>query len=88
MYGSEINTLNVYLYNSTALGIPIWTHFGNQGNKWYHTKIDIQGYSIYQIMFEGVRGNGIMGNIAVDDISVLEGSCPGLLGIFLFFFCW
>ncbi|VDI82670.1 Hypothetical predicted protein [Mytilus galloprovincialis] len=76
MYGSGINTLNVYLYNSTALGIPIWTHFGNQGNTWYHTKIDIQGYSTYHIMFEGVRGNGIMGDIAVDDISVLEGSCP------------
>lgn len=89
MYGSQINTLNVYLYNSTTLGIPIWSHFGDQGNKWYQTQIDIQGYSTYQIMFEGVCGNGPRGDIAVDDISVREGSCLGLLGcFFVVVFCW
>lgn len=30
---------------------------------------------ILQVVFEGVRGNGIQGDIAIDDISVTPGAC-------------
>ena len=30
------------------------------------------------ITFEGVRGNGYQGDIAIDDVSLEDGSCPNL----------
>jgi hypothetical protein len=77
MYGSNVNALNVYLKKDTSLGKPVWTHTGTRSNKWYQSQVDIQGSSPYQILFEGVRGTSYKGDIAVDDISVVDGSCQG-----------
>jgi hypothetical protein len=77
MYGSNVNALNVYLKKGTSLGKPVWTHTGTRSNKWYQSQVDIQGSSPYQILFEGVRGTSYKGDIAVDDISVVDGSCQG-----------
>ena len=40
-------------------------------------------HRLFQVVFEGVVGNGYQGDIAVDDISILNGKCldPGLLTI-------
>lgn len=32
-------------------------------------------------VFEGVRGGGVRGDIALDDVNVLQGSCAGTPGI-------
>ena len=36
-------------------------------------------YHLLQVVFEGVIGNGYQGDIAIDDISVMNGKCssPG-----------
>lgn len=31
-----------------------------------------------QVVFEGIRGYGYLGDIAIDDIAMTAGSCPGL----------
>lgn len=33
-------------------------------------------YIIKQVVFEGVRRNGVQGDIALDDISTIAGACP------------
>lgn len=78
MYGSNIETLNVYLKSSTTPGTLYWTRKGSLSDKWYQAQVDIQENSTYQIMFEAVVGHGEWGDIAVDDITVREGSCAGL----------
>ncbi|CAC5378863.1 MAM and LDL-receptor class A domain-containing protein 1,MAM and LDL-receptor class A domain-containing protein 2 [Mytilus coruscus] len=78
MYGLNIKTLNVYLKSSATPGKLFWTHKGSLSNKWYQAQVDIQGNSTYKIMFEAVVGHGVRGDIAVDDITVREGSCAGL----------
>ena len=37
------------------------------------------------MVFEGVRGSGIMGDIAVDDITVTPGSCTSAGNVYLYF---
>ena len=78
MYGTHVNTLNVYLKVGSQLGNPVWTHTGTLSNKWYNANVDIMKSTNYNIVFEGVRGTSYRGDIGLDDISVTEGSCSGL----------
>ena len=42
MYGTHVNTLNVYLKSGSSLGSPVWSHTGTLSNKWYNANVDIQ----------------------------------------------
>ncbi|XP_043930192.1 MAM domain-containing glycosylphosphatidylinositol anchor protein 2 [Protopterus annectens] len=77
MCGKHIDTLNVYLQlkGQTTLDSPVWTLSGNQGSQWNHANVSIQPTTSFQIIFEGVRGKGMEGDIAIDDISIVEGEC-------------
>ena len=77
MYGTHVNTLNVYMKSGSQLGSPIWTHTGTLSNRWYSANVDVQGSSSYNIVFEGVRGTSYRGDIGLDDISLTDGSCSG-----------
>ena len=77
MPGTHVRTLNVYLKSGSNYGNPVWTHTGTRSNKWYTASVDIQMNSTYSIVFEGVRGVSYRGDIAVDDITVRDGSCSG-----------
>ena len=54
----------------------LWNKTGEQGNKWIKGTVNIGGHANFRIVFEGVRGNGYQGDIAIDDIS-FEGCKPG-----------
>ena len=47
----------------------IWRLSGNQGSKWLQSKVGIKSATPYSIVIEGVRGKGIQGDIAIDDIT-------------------
>lgn len=49
MYGAHIDTLNVYIKNKPALGKPVFTIKGTQGNKWIEQNIQIKSID-YQVM--------------------------------------
>jgi hypothetical protein len=60
----------------------MWCHFrnfillGNQGNRWIRAQYGIQKNSPgFQLIFEGIVANGYRGDIAIDDVSVKQGSC-------------
>lgn len=44
MYGTHVNTLNVYLKSGSSLGTPVWTHTGTLSNKWYNANVNIKVY--------------------------------------------
>ncbi|KAJ8394278.1 hypothetical protein AAFF_G00048610 [Aldrovandia affinis] len=77
MYGKHIGTLNAYLRSKsqTTTESPIWTLSGNQGEHWKQAKVNIQPTSAFQMVLEGVRGPGIEGDIAIDDVTIEEGEC-------------
>ncbi|KAL4613096.1 MAM domain-containing glycosylphosphatidylinositol anchor protein 2 isoform X3 [Arapaima gigas] len=77
MYGKHIGTLNAYLRqkSQTMLESPIWTLSGNQGDRWRQAKVNIHPTSSFQMVLEGIRGPGIEGDIAIDDVTIEEGEC-------------
>ncbi|XP_064185854.1 MAM domain-containing glycosylphosphatidylinositol anchor protein 2 isoform X1 [Anguilla rostrata] len=77
MYGKHIGTLNAYLRlkAQTMTESPIWTLIGNQGDRWKQAKVNIHPTAAFQMVLEGVRGPGIEGDIAIDDVTIEEGEC-------------
>ncbi|XP_013397768.1 MAM and LDL-receptor class A domain-containing protein 1-like [Lingula anatina] len=76
MYGQHVYDLNVYLKSNNALGKAIWTRRGTQGNRWIQANINLPRKSNFQVIFEGIRGSGYQGDIAIDDIKSFPGNCP------------
>uniref|UniRef100_A0A3B4AHF5 MAM domain containing glycosylphosphatidylinositol anchor 2a n=1 Tax=Periophthalmus magnuspinnatus TaxID=409849 RepID=A0A3B4AHF5_9GOBI len=74
MYGKHIGSLNVFLRQKTS-DSQVWSLSGNQGDRWRQARVSIQPSSAFQMVVEGVRGAGIEGDIAIDDISIEEGEC-------------
>ena len=50
MYGSNINTLNVYIRTGTTLGPPVWSLVGNQGYQWLLARIPVASESVWQVL--------------------------------------
>ncbi|XP_015774187.1 PREDICTED: uncharacterized protein LOC107352362 [Acropora digitifera] len=68
MYGATINRLNVFNGNSI-----VFTRSGQQGNRWLYTEVTI--FVKNTITFEGIVGSSYTGNIAIDDVSLMDGAC-------------
>ncbi|NXD29731.1 MDGA2 protein, partial [Spelaeornis formosus] len=77
MYGQHIGSLNVYLRlkGQTAIENPLWSSSGNKGQHWNQARVNINPPTSFQLIFEGIRGPGIEGDIAIDDVSIVEGEC-------------
>ncbi|KAI2652360.1 hypothetical protein H4Q32_015257 [Labeo rohita] len=72
-------TLNAFVkqkVQSTSDAGPVWSLSGNQGDRWRQAKISIHPTASFQVIFEGIRGPGIEGDIAIDDVTLEEGECP------------
>lgn len=57
-----------YLFTGTTNAL-MWSLTGQQGDKWFQAKVGIKSTRSFTILIEGIRGMGIAGDIAVDDIS-------------------
>ena len=58
MYGTNINTLNIYTKQNDNLGKAVWQKLGEQGNKWILGQVYLELLSNFQFVIEGVAGNG------------------------------
>ena len=54
----------------------LWKMVGNHGKKWLTARVSLPPSPGRRIVFEGVRGDGALGDIAIDDISRSSGKCP------------
>ena len=79
MYGLDIGTLNVVQKTTSGSKSEniLWTLQGQQGNKWLNGKVSLSKVpsSDFWIIFEGIRGTGYRGDIAIDDILITSGDC-------------
>ncbi|XP_034001963.1 MAM domain-containing glycosylphosphatidylinositol anchor protein 2 [Trematomus bernacchii] len=77
MYGKHIGALNVFLRQKTqtVTDTSVWSLIGNQGDRWRRAKVNIHPTAPFQMVMEGVRGAGIEGDIAIDDVTIEEGEC-------------
>lgn len=80
MYGSDIGTLRVYhIFSTQVQQTPIWSTFGNKGHEWLYQAINLTYQDDnYRMLFEGVRGDGRKGDIAVDDIHISNTDGKGI----------
>ncbi|XP_045139382.1 MAM and LDL-receptor class A domain-containing protein 1-like isoform X3 [Portunus trituberculatus] len=77
MYGNGIGSLRVLIYDvNTAQDTVIWKISGEAGNAWYQGQVPISSSSPFKIVFEGQVGANNLGDIAIDDISIIQGACP------------
>ncbi|XP_078575821.1 uncharacterized protein LOC144861696 [Branchiostoma floridae x Branchiostoma japonicum] len=74
---SCVGTLRVSV-KAVGTATEIWSRSGNQGNQWFSVAVSIPVTGSYQVIFEGVRGGNAHGDIAIDDVSILQGPCPGV----------
>ncbi|XP_054882637.1 MAM domain-containing glycosylphosphatidylinositol anchor protein 2-like isoform X3 [Poeciliopsis prolifica] len=77
MFGKHIGALNIFLRlkGQMLTDALVWSLTGNQGNYWQQARVNIHPTTTFQVVMEGVRGSGIEGNIAIDDVTIEEGEC-------------
>ncbi|CAH1243820.1 MDGA1 [Branchiostoma lanceolatum] len=75
MYGGYVGTLTVSVKAGGTTTV-IWSRSRNQGNQWFSVAVNIPTTGSYQVIFEGVKGELAHGDIAIDDVSILQGGCP------------
>ncbi|XP_078458563.1 MAM domain-containing glycosylphosphatidylinositol anchor protein 2-like [Lampetra planeri] len=75
MYGKHIGSLNIYVRSPGALDTQVWTRGGNQGDTWHRANVTITPPGPFQLIVEGIRGSGVEGDIAIDDVTVVDGNC-------------
>ena len=70
MFGININALNIYT-ESYELGPMILAQnfTGQQGDAWKRADIPLTNVAPFRVILEGVVGNGVKGDIGLDDIS-------------------
>ncbi|SEA51806.1 fibronectin type III domain-containing protein [Psychroflexus halocasei] len=76
MYGASMGDMNIYVFDGTNWNLE-GTISGQQQTSgsapWEEMSIVLSGYSgVIQIKFEGVKGTSFTGDMAIDDISVIE----------------
>ncbi|CAF1639090.1 unnamed protein product, partial [Adineta ricciae] len=74
MYGYDIGALNIYTrtYVDGPLNL-LWSQKGNRGDVWLRRKVTLQSTDPFQVVIEGVHGQGYEGDIGIDDISFTPG---------------
>ncbi|XP_049543948.1 MAM and LDL-receptor class A domain-containing protein 1-like [Anopheles darlingi] len=77
MYGETVGTLRVFVkpLNSDLYDLkPLFEQRGNQKNVWHEGNIAISNQEErFQIVFEASLGNRYKSDIAIDDVSLLQG---------------
>ncbi|KAM9349890.1 apical endosomal glycoprotein [Symphorus nematophorus] len=79
MEGSRVGELNVYLQSpdNHKRSAALWTTSGDQGKHWRHGRVTLLSPNTpYQVIFEAVVGDDTKRDIAIDDLTVLNGACP------------
>lgn len=75
-YGPGIGTLNVYLQNEGSPPLLAWTISGEQPDRWHQGKVGFVVHNDHSILIEAKITSNEEGDIAVDDITVLNEYCP------------
>ncbi|XP_066413022.1 IgGFc-binding protein-like [Molothrus aeneus] len=79
MYGTaQTMTLRVYVQKGEEQ-VMVWEEVGNHGDRWHLGEVTVHTTGNMLILLEGEWGEDVRSNIALDDLSVVQGACPGPL---------
>ncbi|XP_052216260.1 MAM domain-containing glycosylphosphatidylinositol anchor protein 2-like isoform X2 [Dreissena polymorpha] len=76
--GASLGDLHVSLETSGYVNSTVQEFSGplNSSDTWEKIAFTIRPISKFQISIRGTVGNGFLGDIAIDDVSVAPGACP------------
>ncbi|XP_035658189.1 MAM and LDL-receptor class A domain-containing protein 1-like [Branchiostoma floridae] len=77
MFGPDIGTLKLELLVAGQTRVPLWSLSDDQGDQWVINQVTINPTDSYQLVFEAIRGASFRGDIAIDDVTIRDGSCGG-----------
>uniref|UniRef100_A0A8C5QIV1 Zonadhesin n=1 Tax=Leptobrachium leishanense TaxID=445787 RepID=A0A8C5QIV1_9ANUR len=78
MFGAATSMeLRVYILTNDGMKL-VSSHIGNNGDLWRMQEIFLMNTGRFQIIIEGIRGETIQSDVAVDDIYFLPGYCMTL----------
>ena len=85
MFGPDANKLR--LYYTEGDHVFSWEAVGNHGDAWYQHKVFF-GPSVMDFTFEAIGSGGQSGEIALDEIRIVAGSCDieGMCHPYLFIY--
>ncbi|XP_020614800.1 MAM and LDL-receptor class A domain-containing protein 2-like [Orbicella faveolata] len=78
MHGSDTGNLSIYVKTNQSETL-VWRLSGDQGNRWRFGQTALNSPSSYKFVIEGTVGNGSKGDIAVDDLTVMDGVCDEII---------
>ncbi|XP_059711973.1 IgGFc-binding protein-like [Haemorhous mexicanus] len=77
MYGAaEAMALRVYVVHNETSTLE-WKDAGNKGDRWNLGEVTVHSRGNMQIVLEGMIGEDIRSDIALDDLSIVKGQCTG-----------
>ncbi|CAC5395313.1 CORIN [Mytilus coruscus] len=77
MLGDDIGTLDIMSKNTgTSTVTQLWTKTGQQDMAWVKGCVSLPPDTEQNIYFVATKASGFKGDIAVDNIFVMDGSCP------------
>lgn len=76
MFGATVGSLKMVLRTTDPLKkTVVWQKAGNQGGEWQKVQNHVTLQKVHQVILEASVG-GEEGDIAIDDISFINGPCP------------
>ncbi|XP_050414838.1 MAM and LDL-receptor class A domain-containing protein 1-like isoform X1 [Patella vulgata] len=79
MYGAAINRLSMGILNDSKKQ-QMFIKTGDQNNSWHCGSFDVQTTVNTKIYIEAVTGENIFGDIAIDDLEIIQGKCNSSCG--------
>ncbi|XP_032302492.1 IgGFc-binding protein-like [Coturnix japonica] len=77
MYGvAETMALRVYVSRDGEL-VEVWKSVGNHGDRWILGEVTVHSTGNLQLVLEGEWGEDFRSDVALDDLSIEQGYCPG-----------
>ncbi|XP_040423240.1 IgGFc-binding protein-like [Cygnus olor] len=77
MYGvAEAMALRVYVAHNETSTLE-WKEAGSKGDRWHLGEVTVHSKGNMQIVLEGMIGEDFRSDVALDDLSIEKGYCPG-----------
>uniref|UniRef100_UPI00398F2A95 enteropeptidase n=1 Tax=Pristiophorus japonicus TaxID=55135 RepID=UPI00398F2A95 len=75
MYGIDASRLRVYITSVEEVPRAVFQKEGNYGNQWNYGQLTINATAAVRVVFEAIKNIGMLTDIALDDISLTNGTC-------------
>ncbi|XP_033127211.1 MAM and LDL-receptor class A domain-containing protein 1-like, partial [Anneissia japonica] len=73
--GSNAGKLKVFVQQNGKKKL-MWNVKDDQGDSWHRSHFQVTNDDPFQLIFEAIRGRGTEGAFCIDDVQVLNGTCP------------